>query len=137
MEKFDDVKAYKEALLSDIYTPKMIMSNITIPEKVYKYRALNFDYLKDSLEGKVYFSLPSEINANDDDDCKVNVDEEKCIEYFMEQCNCSRVSAKEKFSIVNNHWIIGLQDKIKIGCFTTVVPSDSNAEYMWNELMLE
>ena len=52
MKKFDDVKEYRKALISHDYTSKMIMNNITIPNKVYKYRSLNPDYLKDSIEGK-------------------------------------------------------------------------------------
>lgn len=130
MKKFDDVKEYRKALISHDYTSKMIMNNITIPNKVYKYRSLNPDYLKDSIEGKVYFSLPSEINANDDDDCKVNVDENKCIEYLMMKLKKPQSVAKNIFNCINSKWIEKLQDTIKIGCFTKVAPG---LNYMWEE----
>lgn len=103
MEKFDNVKEYRKALLSDDYTPKKIMENITIPDKVYKYRAFNPRYLKDSIEGKVYFSLLSEINANDDDDCKVNVDKNKCIDYLMKKLEKPQLVAKNIFTCIKSN----------------------------------
>lgn len=140
MKKYDDPKEYKEALLSPHIIPQKIMKDITIPESVFKYRQFG-DYLYDSLGGKVFFSLPSKINANDPDDCIVWIDKQKCVEHIMDICACEERLARYFYHMLAKNWINpytdnkgkshrGLQDMVKIGCFSTVHPEEKT-DLMW------
>lgn len=143
-KKFDDKSAYKVGLLSEKITPRQMMGHITIPKIVYKYRALKSGHLLDSLDGKMYFSLPSKINVNHQDDCKVNINKEKCKQALMKIYACDSDKAESIYNVFEKEWIqegnnddgtkrLGLQDCVRIACFTTVSPDSLEAENMWNE----
>ena len=141
MEKYNDAESYRGALLSAGISPRKIMREITIPSTVFKYRSFESGYLEDSLEGNVFFSLPSKINANDPDDCMVAVDEERCRQHLMKNYSRTESEAECIYKMLKERWldshdedgkmVCGLQDQVKIGCFTTVHPQAPESEEMW------
>ena len=120
------------------------MEQISIPQKVYKYRSIQSNHLEDSLQGKMYFSRPSKINANDPNDCKVNIDKGKCVQFLMGLYKCKRNCAESFYTKIEENWIqegiaedgtkrLGLQDTIRIACFTTIEPNSPESKNMWDE----
>ena len=146
--KYDDISLYKKALLSYDINPKEIIRDISIPESVFKYRSFKNRHLTDSLEGKFFFSLPSNINVNDPDDCVVWIDSQRCIQHIQQLWKCDLSVAAQIHSYLRKNWIepgvddsgnkrTGLQDKVKIACFTSVSPKSSESDIVWNSFAID
>ena len=78
-KKYDNLDEYKMAVLSDCIKSTDIMKKITLPQSVYKYRRFDAQYLKESLDGNVFFSNPIDMNVNDPYDCKMKFDTKKIL----------------------------------------------------------
>lgn len=115
-KKYDDNKLYERALKTNTIKAIEIMSDITIPSSVFKYRSFgNYEdegqqnwkensHWKDSMNGELFFSTPKDFNSNDPNDCKL---------YF--NSNAIKRYDEKKFT----EWRNGLLANKRIGCFTT------------------
>lgn len=123
---YDSSFYYKNALCSSIVTNKEIMSKISIPSTVFKYRSFDSIYTEASLQGLVYFQKPSLINANDPQDCRIFVD----MDHFINTISIEKSNESEAKDIVDN-WLRYVRDSCRVGCFSTICPASRDARYMW------
>lgn len=134
--------AYKEMIYNPEISPLDIMNEIEIPKSVFKYRKfVDFEnpsietFWEESLNGTMYFSLPTMFNSNDSEDCVFLYDKDKCKEKILKKNNLPSEN-KEIFTIplINDIWteldriITQVRENIKIGCFTSLKPEN---EFMW------
>lgn len=84
---YDDLDKYKNAVLSDCIKSRDIMKEITLPKSVYKYRKFDIQYLKESLDGNVFFSNPIDMNVNDSCDCKVKFNTKEMLKTMFPQAD--------------------------------------------------
>lgn len=123
---YDNPVEYRKAMLNDQITPREIMENITLPQYVYKYRKYDTRYLKESLDGKMYFSSPADMNYNDPDDCKIKFDDEEVLRSILHgKISEENQSSHDKLKEYQK----SLQKQLRIGCFTTC---DCSRMEMWD-----
>ena len=136
-----DDKKYKELLYDSTIKPKQIMDSCDIPDTVYKYRKFiapdNADtptYWRESLNGEIFFSLPSAFNSNDSNDCILAFDEGKCKKTLADLTKVPtdklfRIpKIKQLWNTIMKQLEVKVRENIKIGCFSNKPPSDM---YMW------
>ncbi len=126
---YDDLKEYKKAILSDKIKSKAIMEKITLPQYVYKYRKFDIRYLKESLDGKVFFSSPADMNVNDPYDCKIKFDDLEVLRNMFPHVNAKVFSENPMFFNKLEEYKMSLQEQLRIGCFTTC---DCSRMEMWD-----
>ena len=126
---YDDSDEYKKAVLSDYIKSNEIMKEITLPKSVYKYRKFDTQYLKESLDGNVFFSNPIDMNVNDPCDCKVQFDTKEVLKTMFPRAN-REVRRKHSEAIKElEKYKKSLQGALRVGCFTTC---DCSQIEMWD-----
>ena len=126
---YDDSDEYKKVVLSDYIKSNEIMKEITLPKSVYKYRKFDTQYLKESLDGNVFFSNPIDMNVNDPCDCKVQFDTKEVLKTMFPRAN-REVRRKHSEAIKElEKYKKSLQGALRVGCFTTC---DCSQIEMWD-----
>lgn len=136
---------YKELIKSDKISSRQIVdlllnSNeqiyinktpLKIPDSIFKYRKFD-QYWKESINGITFFSEASKFNKNDNNDSAVHVDIKKLRNLLTEKFpnNNNNPQTKRKISNMLEEYISKIRDNFRIGCFTTVKPTEN---YMWNK----
>lgn len=126
---YDDIDKYREAVISDCISPHHIMENITLPDYVFKYRKFDITYLKESLDGKVFFSSPADMNVNDPHDCKVEFDTNEVLRTMFPSIQRKTLKEYPKFLYLLEEYKKSLQSALRVGCFTTC---DCSKVRMWD-----
>lgn len=126
---FDDVDEYKKAVLSEYIKSSDIMKEITLPESVYKYRKFDDQYLKESLDGNVFFSNPIDMNVNDPYDCKVEFDTKEILKTMFPEANRKTRRQHPECLQELEKYKKSLQGALRVGCFTTC---DCSQIKMWD-----
>lgn len=126
---YDDVDEYKKAVLSEYIKSSDIMKEITLPESVYKYRKFDIQYLKESLDGNVFFSNPIDMNVNDPYDCKLEFDTREILKTIFP--GISRGYCRKHPEVLDKleKYKKSLQGALRVGCFTTC---DCSKIEMWD-----
>ena len=126
---YDDFDEYKKAVLSDCIGPSEIMKGITLPKSVYKYRKFDTRYLKESLDGNVFFSNPIDMNVNDSCDCKMEFDTNEMLKAMFPGANRKTRRQHPKCLQELEKYKESLQGALRVGCFTTC---DCSQIEMWD-----
>ncbi len=126
---YDDLGEYKKAVLSDSITPSEIMKEITLPQSVYKYRKFDVQYLKESLDGNVFFSNPIKMNVNDPYDCKMEFDTKEMLKTMFPRANRKTRRQHPECLQELEKYKESLQGALRVGCFTTC---DCSQIEMWD-----
>lgn len=127
--KYDNLTKYKKAVLSDYIKSSDIMKEITLPDFVYKYRKFDIRYLKESLDGKVFFSTPADMNVNDPYDCQMDFDEKQVFLTMFPGVPDKVFDENPAIFKMLNDYKQSLQRQVRIGCFTTC---DCSKIEMWD-----
>jgi hypothetical protein len=126
---YDDFDKYTEAIKSDYIKPSDIMKKITLPSYVYKYRRFDIKYMKDSLDGKMFFSMPADMNVNDSFDCRIEFDAEEVFKTMYPNAQNNILEEHPEFISMLEGYKKSLQSALRIGCFTTC---DCSRIEMWD-----
>ncbi len=116
---YDDLDRYKNAVLCDCIKSSDIMKKITLPKSVYKYRKFNTQYLKESLDGNVFFSKPADMNVNDPYDCRIKFDKKEVFKAMFHNTNDSVFREHPEFLHMLEEYKKSIQTALRVGCFTT------------------
>lgn len=116
---YDNFDKYREAVMSDCINPHCIMDNITLPDYVFKYRKFDIVYLKESLDGKVYFSSPADMNVNDPYDCTIKFDEKEVFKAMFPDVRDNIFDENPIFLHSLKQYKDSFQTALRVGCFTT------------------
>lgn len=126
---YDDLDKYKNAILSDYIKSSDIMKEITLPKSVYKYRKFDTQYLKESLDGNVFFSNPIDMNVNDPYDCKVEFDTKEILKTMLSGIPRRIRRQHPEWKHELEKYRKSLQGALRVGCFTTC---DCSQIEMWD-----
>lgn len=126
---YDNCDKYKNAVLCDCIKSSDIMKEITLPTSVYKYRKFDIQYLKESIDGNVFFSNPIDMNVNDPYDCKMEFDTKEILKILLPGSSREMRRKHPEWNQAIEKYKESLQGALRIGCFTTC---DCSKIEMWD-----